>query len=403
MSKFLDKCGFKNLKSFDILFGCVWTLPILMYNLRGMVSRFAGKQISDLFLPFIFSLLIVLSIRHIIKFVHIIDLFFFFACLGYFYLCYCIYPENRFLYNDIADRVLLQSLPIFFIGLYFDIEKNYQFIRSLSIICLILKVASIFLLGGIGESGESSDEMEAMSTAHHVLPNVLILIWGALKYGGRFNLIIGCFAIIFMLSLGNRGALFAIVFFVALYIFLFKDYIHPIRDRILITITSFATFLLLKPIMIFWSVLFASFGMSTRIFAKFIEDNIADDNGRGIIHDNVMWYVDNGSFWGYGIAGDRNLGGLTLASSHNILLEMMITFGKFCGVLLFVVLCILLLRALIIAKDYLKSEFLLLLISVCSTLWFSGSFIQTPIFFFLIGYCINCNRTCLESKKYDEI
>ena len=388
--------GFDNFKGFDALLMCVWTLPVFMYNLRGAVSRILGEIGETFFLPTVFAICVIASINYILKHIRFIDVLFYISCIGYFYFCYNYYDSSRFILHEIMGLVLVQTVPLFFVGLCINIEKSERMLFTLSVLCIILKALSIFLGGGVTQDGASGAEAESMSAAHNILPYILMVLWITFKSGGLLNWIITAFSILFILSLGNRGAVFGVLLFVVLYFIIFKKYKHPVRSRVLIALAGGFGYMLLKPIMLMLMTLFSSLGLSTRIFAKFIEDSITDDNGREAIYAFMKDKIEHGPFFGYGLAGDRaNMGGLD-DWSHNILIEMQMTFGKIPGLIIISLLLILLFFAFKKCIHINSSQFLLVLFCTCSILLFSSSFIQYPMFFMMLGYCIQC----LRNKQY---
>ena len=384
--------GLRNYNGFDALLTCVWTLPVLMYNLRGLASRILGAGAEELFLPIVFTVCVITSLGYILKNIRFIDILFYIFCLGYFCFCYNHYINNRFILDEIIGLVLIQSVPLFFVGLCINIEKSEKMLFALSVLCIVLKALSIFLGGGPIQEGESSDEAESMSAAHNVLPYVLMVLWVAFKRGGFFNWSIAVFSILFILALGNRGAIFGILLFVVLYLIIFKEYKHPVRSRVIVMVAGVCGYTLLRPIMLIFMTLFSSLGLSTRIFAKFIEDNIADDNGRELIYEFMKNKIDQGPIFGYGLAGDRACMGDLTDWSHNILIEMQMTFGKVPGMMIMSILLVLLFLAFKKSIHTDASQFLLLLLCACSILLFSSSFIQYPMFYMMLGYSIRCLR-----------
>lgn len=384
--------GFNHFSGFDALLMCVWTMPVLMYNLRGVVSRVLGSVGETFFLPLLIIICVFASLNYMRRHIKPIDVVFVLLCVAYFYFCYYYYYNNQYILDEIQGKVLLGSLPLFFVGLCVNIEKSERMLFTLSVICVFLKALAIFINGGITHEFSSADESESMSAAHNVLPYVLMVLWIAFRDGGLLNVLLSLFSVLFILSLGNRGALFGVLVYTISYYMFFKKYKHPLRSRFLVATIGGVLFLFLKPLMLVLYAMFSSIGVSTRIFAKFLEDNIADDNGRDAIYDFMKNNIDQGPFFGYGLVGDRGIAGDSAGWSHNIFLEMQMTFGKFPGALLFGLLVLLLLIAFRKTFPNFSAQFLLLLFSTCSILIFSNSFIEYPMFFLMLGYCVQCLR-----------
>lgn len=384
-----ERLGFARFEGFDALLLCVWTLPVLMLNLRGIVNSVFGESWSSLFIPCTIIITSFLSFRYIVQQLKGRDYLFVVCCVGYYYFCCFYYTKSTIILDELETVFLVQTLPFYIIGLCLDIDRSFILLRTLSLVCIVLKMLSFFLFG-IADAGTSLEDIAAMSVAHNILPYCLILVWCAFRNGRVYDWIVAVMSILFLLSLGNRGSLLALLLFVVLYMLFFKVYKNPLRSRLILLILGVIVFLLLKPIMLLCMNLFSSIGMSTRIFAKFLANDIADDNGRIVLIENTMNLVKNGPFLGFGIAGDRVINnGLWC---HNLFVEMMATFGYYPGLFLVILLVVMIVKSFRNGGRSNKSIFLLLLLCTCSILLVSSSFVQYPFFFFMLGYCVRLLR-----------
>ena len=138
----------------------------------------------------------------------------------------------------------------------------------------------------------------------------------------------------------------------------------------------------------------SSLGMSDRIFTLAMEgtftqgENSSDE--RWMILNaikNELSQNDFSSLWGHGFTGfwDK-LGGYP----HNVIYEILLTFGLVFGSIIIIYLLSLFIRAY--AKNQnasVRGLFLVLLICGFIKLLMSNTFLSEPFFFMLIGYCIN--------------
>lgn len=151
-------------------------------------------------------------------------------------------------------------------------------------------------------------------------------------------------------------------------------------------------------------------GLSTRIFEKFLEDELIDyedSSGRDKIHELLWEYIvnDRGGI-GYGLGSDRLMGRSGTEYAHNLVYEVWMDFGLYIGSFL------LILFVLFIAKTFRKAYgnnefnlFLILFIWSVGHLMLSGTYLEDFQVYFFIGYCVNILRShdIQESEEEDNI
>jgi len=93
---------------------------------------------------------------------------------------------------------------------------------------------------------------------------------------------------------------------------------------------------------------------------------------------------------GYGIAGDR---ALVSSYSHNLLLELLVSFGIPAGSVVFVCIVVIILNGYKKAADrQIKDLVLMLFCSSFVKLLVSSSYLLEPLFFLLMGVCVKQMR-----------
>lgn len=147
------------------------------------------------------------------------------------------------------------------------------------------------------------------------------------------------------------------------------------------------TFVYLEQISYFFFNLISAFGMSARIFEKVIEGTFLVDESRMENYwKPLLEIIKNESFFGYGIGGDRVVGGVIYA--HNIVLELLISFGIVFGTILFIWISTHIFRGFKHSADATSRNMVLVLI--CSgfvPLFVSGTYLTATSFFLLLGFC----------------
>lgn len=132
-------------------------------------------------------------------------------------------------------------------------------------------------------------------------------------------------------------------------------------------------------------------GLSIRIFAKFFEGDFFVSSSRNRIIEVLFEKISEKPVLGYGIAGDRTLVG---GYSHNLAVELWVSFGIIIGTILLGVLFFICIKALIKSRKNNVDNMAILLLICCGliNLFLSGSYLSAPYLFLLIGLCISVIR-----------
>lgn len=383
--------GIDDFNALDALILSTWGVSIVLYYFRTFLSKIIGiSSFNNPIISIIIISCIVLSINKLLNLVKFKDVLFVCLLIIYYYACYILYPHNTSNLDDIFEQFMLLALPLYFIGLSTDITRHKIMLINLAKISLITDFVIMFLMGGINEYGLSGSEADGMSQAYALLPFCLLLLWNYVENLNKWDLAYAISSIVMILAFGTRGPVFCILSFIILYLLFFKEYKKPLRSRFIIVAVGLLFYYFLKDFIVALNLFLLSIGMSSRITASFLEENLLDSNGRDYIAEIVMEGINRAPFWGNGIAGDRFLRGEGYA--HRIDLEMMATFGKIPGICIMVVLACLLLLSFKKCATKDQASFLLLLVCCCMQLLFSSSFVVCPFFFMTIGYAVAINR-----------
>lgn len=183
-----------------------------------------------------------------------------------------------------------------------------------------------------------------------VIPPICLGIVGILVYGSRGTLIAFLIGVVFVILLYNNGKMtlknyFILFLGVGLGLFFLSD----------AGLTIIANAL-------------ENAGLSSRFIESLLEFNLDNNiestlNGRWAIWMTVIEMIKDGPFYGYGVFGERNAVygiGMKWGYSHNIFLELLVSFGWLIGGLIIILMVACLIRFFIKVKD--KNEKLLFII-----------------------------------------
>ena len=379
--------------AFRLLVVVVWTQYTILSFVVEIVERMPFINIlSDYVMTIVVVALALLSLPWMIKKMRAADVIFYLVCativLGTMLL---VYANSMYIKED-AWRILGTVIPLFFIGVSYshEISKKDLFWASLfgTIVVFAYQIYSLSL----GRELENDN----MDPAYKVLPSVMYLIYWALEQKKLKFWLIGVAAVIMMFLFGTRGPVLASLVFLLLGIFftiimqksqLAKAF-YLVVFVVVIIIVSSQDFLLNAAE--FLSEKFEDIGFSTRIFDQFIEGEIAESKGRETLYSQIIIAIKERPILGYGLMGDRPIIGFYV---HNLFLELWCHFGVILGSAIIIAIICIPVAALIKVRKSDEFGFVLMLICmVFVKLMFTGSYLDEPYMFFLIGVSLGINR-----------
>ena len=303
-----------------------------------------------------------------------------------------IYPSNASYYlEEKAAGFIFLTIPYILIGANLNIFKCERYFYWISIVSLLLQAVYLLLWGGRSDFADSGDvAREDMLFSYQLLPHVLMVIWQTLKKPKYWNIALSLLGVFLHLSLGTRGPVVCLAVFIVFYLFFVKLKTSK-SVGIIVTLLSVAVITYLQPIVYMLNMLIMRAGLSTRIFDFMENEAINDQTGRDVIRDRLIRAMDSAPAFGYGLAGDRRLGNGEYA--HNLILELIVSFGWIIGTILIVAIFLVVVRAFMNTKNEIEKGFVLLLACLgIVKLMISGSFLDEIYFFMLLGFC--CSVIC---------
>lgn len=236
----------------------------------------------------------------------------------------------------------------------------------------------------------------SMDFGYDLLLTIMIFSYLALyEKKIRYYLVAGI-SFAMCLIAGSRGPLLCIGIFGILILI---EFMRNNIKRLMIVLGSISiAFALIwfnfsRIIEIIQSVL-SSFGISSRSIQMILEGNVTDNNGRTQIYEMAWSLIQENPITGWGLYGDRYVIGRRFAwgYSHNIFLELMVTFGVVIAVILSLIFFINATRLIIFSKNRSVRILFIICLSISAKLLISMSFWYEPYFWGAIAIFVNWEK-----------
>lgn len=367
----------------------LWSQSILVSYARAIWMMLPEIwNLADMVIGLAYWTLFVFSLTAFVRRLWTRDLLFFVTVLLIYVAYYWLFPDNQYYYALYSETFAEKALPMFLVGASIIPNKSqrlYQGMYWLSIVTILAFTAYKLVLHPLEGGTQSAGDMYA---AYLFLPHLCVVTGHAMKKTNPINLSVSVLGGFVLVSLGTRGTVVCFLVFILLMLLLFQK-----RKRPVLYISAF---ILVAIALVFsglleWLYDFAeNFGLSLRVLDKLQSGSFGESSGRVLIAGRVWEYILLNPLTGMGIYSDRRVAGGQYA--HNILLELVIDFGVIVGLMLFVLLIVLILKAVLCVRRYEGNgeAGILLLTYICSgfvKLFLSGSYLNETTLFFLIGYC----------------
>lgn len=311
------------------------------------------------------------------------DIFFYYSCLIYYLLNYIIYPQNTIELDTYLVKVLILSLPAYFVGLAWDINKLDKFLYYVSVFTIFYIAFNFLFLAQ--ERGGFEDNEYHMDAAYGLLPHVIFVAWHLFRQFSLVKLMIFVLGAFMLISFGTRGPIVCLSMFIFLFVFFATGFKHKVFVLVLITVCiSFVVFFI-EPILIFFSDLLSDLGMSDRIIKQAMLGDFLDDSGRGHLLNILVDAINQAPLHGYGLFGTWRFIGVY---SHRIYVDFVISFGLLGGSLLLLYIIHLLYKTFCFCNKTERGFIIVLLCSSIVKLMLSELFLFDTLFFLLLGYCV---------------
>ena len=385
-------------KIYSILMGIFWCSNLAFY-LVPVFTRL-GAENGHNAVPVFLLLMSVLCVGIWKKQFRFSDILLYLSFVAIFYGSVLFYPDTAKFIDEANDRIMIQSLPYLFFGLIFCYYKCFNALHLISLIAIGCNVLFFYLMTGMSTyKGELEDEN--MNAAYMLIPAMMVVTYHMLDEKKMIDIVALAVGVLLLMFMGTRGPLVIYVFFVALYIVFFTKTKHPKLVKTVAALFATVFYWFSDAIAMALMVVSSSLGMSTRVFESMLEDNMIGmnaSNGRDEIAADLMNHLIEANPWGgFGLGSDKVYNGFFY--SHNVIVEILFSFGFLVGGVMLVALGVLIYKAFMRCTS--REERLFLLALFCSgflKVCFSSRFVWEPHFYMLIGVCISIVRKYKDSN-----
>lgn len=330
-----------------------------------------------------------------------------------FIITILIFPEYKSVYFD-ENNSIFQKVFTFrsgvFAYLFFRMEENpkriLSMLKKVSIILFFyhsLRIKDV-LDDGLWEitlfDGSIAHMRYNMSFGYDMIFWVIILFYFFLTEKKILFGLLSLAGLIQVFLWGSRGALVSFLLFVIFYLTFGDRKLFTVKKALLITLLSMIFLSLLNNnILIKLQSFINSLGINSRTLDSIISGEITNDNGREFIQNTVLAFINNSPLVGYGAYSDRYWVG---HYSHNIFLELLMTFGIPLGGMLIILFLIMVTFMLIKCKNiHWKSLFIIFLSISMGRLFFSSSFWQESSFWIMLAIFVSYIKSIKRRVNYD--
>lgn len=305
---------------------------------------------------------------------------------------YLLFPHTR---TRMGERLIyfFQALPWLFVGrCVVDYRLLLSWLEKAAMVTIIFGAVYYF----IRIVNMYDNNYNNMVYAYKFLPSCIIMAYDLVRNINIKNIIFNIIGISVLFLCGCRGAIlcFAVALLIFIYFFAGKRWYKVAATLIFASAILFIMTDYFSLTAIYIYGLLRSMGVNNRIFRQILADTISDGTGRDLIAKQVILGISKRPLTGYGLYGDVNLNDFGVYS-HNIILELMASFGVPIGLLIFLTLMVSFLISMI-SKKFITEYRIVLLVFFCAgviKLFVSGSFLEEAYLFLLVGMLAS-NKKC---------
>lgn len=289
----------------------------------------------------------------------------------------------------------------------FRLYKKYLYFSAL--IIMVSFILNIFLF----RSSIINNQSYSQQYTYMLLPTTVILADSIFNKINIINIALFLISLIFMFSMGSRGPIACVCLFILLRIILFfsRDLKKACMFAIPVAAIISMVYVYFYNILSFLLSIFEKMNFSTRSINKLLEGTFFQDSARDKLIGYSIDLIAQNPLVGVGLGKDRILLASRMGSNdplseavgwypHNIVLEILLHFGVIAGSTILLYLIRLLFISIFRAPDEEMSETICIFAGIgLFPLFFSGSYLDSPLFFALLGFCIFAYRSFKNSKS----
>ncbi len=378
-----------------IFFLLIWpSISDLAYGLFYKI----GLEFEKFYLDFSLWILLIIAFgKHIIKNTLVKQYIYYFTFTLIAIVSWTVTDFYTFDFSKLAI-LIAYIMPTYLLG---SMKGDYKFIEDklykISLLALALNLIYLYYYMSTGRTLDSDN----MNLAYNILPLTCIIFNRAIDSPILKNYILAALSVLALIGLGTRGPILCLGTFILLK-FIKKQGFNKFVIKLIILSTVLFTLLssdIFKYKMYEYRNNIVSMGLSARIIDMAIDSNLRSDNGRNIIEYTLEQEVtEENLFVGHGIFSDReftrglidyenySVYGDEGTYAHNLLLELKVDYGVIWGYIIFIYLIYVFFRTFLSLESDKCYIFLLFLTCGFIKLFVSGSYLESNLFFLLLGY-----------------
>lgn len=381
-----------------VLVTVIWA-PAILFWISAVVARLPViKIVADFFTPATIIILILVAFPATSGRIKPKDVCFYLLGCLLFLLSYAFLPQNGKYLEEWAYLFLISTLPYLFLGLIIDYERDKDWLYYASLFTVFVTV--LYRLFYLSRMGRVNDEvLDDMNAAYGILPHLLLIIWRLFEKVNVLNLLAAFLGSFFLVSLGTRGPVLFLILFVLIYFFLSPNIQNKKVIRIVLAAVAIAFLVFFTPFMDYLDGTLTERGLSTRVIESALNRDVESDlsmNERSFIQSQLIRSIESNDL-GLGMGGTFIVTG---TYAHNIVLDFLVDFGIIGGIVLLLLLSILLIRAYLRVRNRENCMFfIILLLCGFGSSFFSWSYMNNKMLYFLIGYSLIILRSFPQKNK----
>ena len=399
----MGKIGTKKLEttSYYMAYRCllilIWGQFFIFQYFRAVIMRIPLVSfISDMVVPCLFIICSIMALPHILSKSETKDILIP-LCFALVFMCnWIFYPENASYLQAKTANIFLVIIPLYYVGLSFDAEKELDLLYYVSVINIMLQIIYVVLFK------ESMNEIQSlyegnMDIAYKALPHVSLTVAYAFKKSGICRIAAAVASFVYLVSCGSRGPVVILLIFIVLYILVVRKYRYKRISYIFMGIAGISICIFYDKIFLLLANISAKMGMSVRIFDKLAGNVFWQSSGRSDILESLFYAIEKKPLIGYGMGGDY---GLLNTYSHNLAVELWVSYGIIIGTALLLLAVAVLWKGINAAAG--TNEKIITSVLICSCffkLFFSGTYLNETYIMFLFGICVAAMRRSKTEKE----
>ena len=337
----------------------------------------------------VYAVFIFMAIGPIARNLTMTDFGFIFLCFFVYIAHMLLYPDNFYLVLKTLPKFIFTILPLYLLGKSIkNYKKVLQYFEKVSkgLVWVAFGYYIILIISG------QEMRQDNMSFSYYLLPFVIIRFYTLISSFSIRNLLYFAVAVVTLVLTGTRGPFLCLIIGIILFMLFYQQK----RSTKVIW-----TFILIGFVIFLFSDAFISmlerinsfllnYNIENRIIEKFLEEEMLNSSGREHIIASVINAIKQKPILGSGILSDRVKFG---TYAHNFFYELLLHFGCIVGLIIFSVVTIMVFKAVYGSSNSSYKTIAILCVScIYVKLFVSGSYIEEPIFFLMLGI--------ISSKKF---